>query len=143
MSWRWALTTVRPGFVLRQGEILPLRSNHRGLAQCVRGEARRQRAWRLIDQSDAGVRHPHDRHFIQCERRITGASLPSGCDAMSASGSMAHCPSSRAGSTRRQPPGPLAIERNKYLALPTFECGEAEIGGTGQHAVSGRTGKKI
>jgi hypothetical protein len=32
-----------------------------GRQPAVRGEARRYRAWRLIDQSDAGIQHPHDR----------------------------------------------------------------------------------
>jgi hypothetical protein len=54
-----------------------------GRQPAVRGEARRYRAWRLIDQSDAGIQHPHDRGAAH-----HGASVPSGRDAMSASGSI-------------------------------------------------------
>ena len=80
-----------------------------------RGEARRYRAWRLIDQSDAGIQHPHDRHFIQCERRITGGQRTVGARR-----------DERVGLDRRtvppvalvgpveQPPGRLAVELNKY-----------------------------
>ncbi len=132
------------GLVLRQGKIFELRPKHRRGAQRVHREAGRNRPRRLIDQGEPRIQRPHDRNFLERERRVAGDARSVGARGDQSIRLDRHAvPPVAVIVAVEISPCRLPVEYDDDFVLAPFEGGEAEIGRARHHALAPRAREQI